>query len=350
VDFKNTSAALFGQLQWRLGDHLRVLPGLRLNYDRKDGQYAQTVYGGLETTNSALINVQRSVYAPAEYVADVDDTNISGQMTVSFAPSESVNAFATYATSFKSVGLNIAGGLPIVPATGLPDPSAAVVAPEDEEHFEIGLKTTPLPGVTANLSAYNTVVEDYQTTVFGGDPSALRGYLANAEKVRVRGIEFDGSALLGERVALNGTASYADGEHVDFTRAPASLEGTGGPQFVDISGTLLAGLSKWAFSLGGEYRHPLGRNREIAGGIDTSYRSSYSSSTTPSDYLRIDGYALVNARAGVRLGDWSVQLWSRNLLDKDYFEILNPVGGNTGVYVGFLGDPRTYGVTVKRTP
>jgi iron complex outermembrane receptor protein len=42
-----------------------------------------------------------------------------------------------------------------------------------------------------------------------------------------------------------------------------------------------------------------------------------------------------------------VSLWSRNLLDEDYFEMLNPVGGNTGIYVGFLGDPRTSGVSVR---
>lgn len=59
----------------------------------------------------------------------------------------------------------------------------------------------------------------------------------------------------------------------------------------------------------------------------------------------------MNGRVGLSWGsDWSVTIWSRNLLDKDYFEILNPVGGNTGIYVGFLGDPRTFGVTLKRVP
>ena len=350
VDMKNTSAALFGQLQWKITERLRVLPGLRLNYDRKEGSYDQSVYGGLQTSDPALIALQRSIYAPAAYDADVADTNLSGQLTVGYAVAPTVHTYATYATAFKSVGLNVAGGLPIRPLTGLPDPSAAVVRPEDERHVEVGVKTSPRPGITANVSAYNTDVKDYQTTVFGGDPSALRGYLANAEKVRVRGVEFDGSVRASEKLYFYGTAAFADGQNVVFTRAPAALEDTGGPQFVDISGSRLAGLSKWAFSLGGEYAHSVGAGKEIFSGVDTTYRSEFSSNPTPSDYLVIDGYSIVNARIGLRRSNgWSISVWARNLLDKNYYEMLQPVGGNTGIYVGFLGDPRTLGVTV-RTP
>ena len=348
VDFFNTSGAVFGQAQWQVTDRFRLLPGLRLNYDRKDGLYDQSVYGGLQTSNPSLISVQRSIYAPASNDADTEDTNLSGQLTAAYRLGQRINTYATYATSFKSVGLNIAGGLPIIPATGLPDASAAIVRPEDERHFEIGVKTSPFRGVTANFSAYDTAVKDYQTTVFGGDPSALRGYLANAEKVRVRGVEFDGMAQVHERFTLYGSASYADGKNVEFSKAPAAPEDTGGPQFVDISGSRLAGLSRWAYSLGGEYSQRIGGGREIVAGADTTYRSEFSSNPTPSDYLVIEGYGLVNVRIGFRpSARWSVSLWARNLLDKDYYEMLTGVGGNTGIWVGFLGDPRTFGVTLR---
>jgi iron complex outermembrane receptor protein len=348
VDFTNTSAALFGQLQWRVGDRVRILPGLRFNYDRKQGVYDQQIYGGLQTNEAVLVAAQRSIYSPTAYDANIADTNVSGQLTAGYAVSDRINAYATYATAFKSVGLNIAGGLPIIPSTGLPNPEAAVVRPEDERHIEVGVKASPKAGVTANFNFYNTGVRDYQTTVFGGDPGALRGYLANAEKVRVRGAEFEGSAQVNDRLAFRGTATFAEGKNVLFTRAPASLEGTGGPPFVDISGSDLAGLSRWAFSVGGDYGHPIGSDREIFGGFDASYRSSFSSNPTPSKHLVIPGYGVLNARIGLRTANgWSVSVWGRNLLDKDYFEMLNPVGGNTGLYVGFLGDPRSFGVTVR---
>src|SRR3546814_14571923 len=33
---KNTSAALFGQLSWKVTDQLTIQPGVRVNYDKKE--------------------------------------------------------------------------------------------------------------------------------------------------------------------------------------------------------------------------------------------------------------------------------------------------------------------------
>jgi iron complex outermembrane receptor protein len=44
-----------------------------------------------------------------------------------------------------------------------------------------------------------------------------------------------------------------------------------------------------------------------------------------------------------------VTLWGRNILNKDYFEQLLAAGGNAGHYAGVLGDPRTFGVTVRQS-
>ena len=38
---------------------------------------------------------------------------------------------------------------------------------------------------------------------------------------------------------------------------------------------------------------------------------------------------------------------SRNLLDKNYFEFLTAQPGNSGLYVGLPGDPRTIGLTLR---
>ena len=46
IGFTNTSAALFGKLTWHVDDRLSVSPGLRLNYDRKDGSYVSVVTNG----------------------------------------------------------------------------------------------------------------------------------------------------------------------------------------------------------------------------------------------------------------------------------------------------------------
>ncbi len=349
VEFGNVSAALFGQLAWSVTDRLRLLPGLRFNYDQKDVDFNQVVYGGLQTSDPALIALQRSIFAPQAYKTDVDDTNLSGQMTVAYKVAERVNAYATYATSFKSVGLNL-NGLP-TDALDRPVLSAATVKPEDVRHVEVGVKTAPFRGVTANLTAFHTGIKDFQAQVVNAGVGVLRGYLANAEKVRVRGVELDASARLSDRLALYGAAAYTDGIYVSFPDAPPPLEDTGGPPVKDISGSPLPGISNWAVSFGGEYVNPatvLGRTGEIFAGFDTSYRSEFSSSASASRYLVVDGYSLVNARVGFRWSDgWALFVWSRNLLDKDYFELLTAAPGNTGLYVGQPGDRRTVGLTLR---
>jgi len=349
VSFENVSAAVFGQVSWDVTDRLSLLPGLRFNYDQKEVSFDQRIYGGLQTDNPALIALQRSVLAPQAYDADVDDTNLSGQLTVAYKLAESVNAYATYATGFKSVGLNM-NGLP-TDALDRPVLSAATVRPEDERHIEVGIKTNPFTGVTANFTVYDTDIEDFQAQVVNAGVGVLRGYLANAEKVRVRGAEFDGNARVNRSLTFYGAVAYTDGKYISFPDAPPPLEDTGGPQVKDISGSVLPGLSKWALSVGGEYvnrRTIFGHATELFGALDTSYRSSFSSSASASRYLIVDGYGLLNARIGVRWSDgWSVSLWSRNLLDKNYYELLTAAPGNTGLYVGQPGDGRTVGVTLR---
>jgi iron complex outermembrane receptor protein len=346
---RTTSASAFGQLEWSLGARLRLLPGLRVNYDDKHVDFRTEVYGGLQTTDPALVALQRSILAPQAYRAGTDDTNLSGQLTAAYQAATPLNVFATYATSFKSIGLNLSG----VPtdAHGNPVLSAATVKPEDVRHIEVGLKTVPFRDATANLTLFNTDTRDYQANVVNAQVGVLRGYLANAERVRVRGVEFDGTARLNERISFYGASALTDATYASFPDAPPPLEDTGGPAVKDISGSRLPGISRWAHSFGGEYSNRatvLGRPGEFFGAVDGSYRSSFSSSASVSRYLMVDGYALLNARIGFRWHDgWMLSVWSRNVLNTDYYEFLSPAPGNSGLYVGLPGEPRTVGITLR---
>ncbi len=349
VQFENVSAALFAQVEWSVTDRLRLLPGIRVNYDEKSVVFDQQVYGGLQTTDPALIALQRSIFAPQSYTADVDDSNVSGQLTAAYRVAERVHAYGTVSTGFKSVGLNL-NGLP-TDALNRPILSAATVKPEDARHVEVGVKTEFVRGVTANVSAFQTGIRDFQAQVVNADVGVLRGYLANADKVRVRGVELDSQARLGRRLAIYSAAAWTDGIYESFPDAPPPLEDTGGPQVKDISGSPLPGISKWAVSIGGEHHTPatlFRRTGELFGAVDASYRSSFSSSASASQYLVVDDYTLVNARAGFRWADgWSLFVWSRNLLDRRYYELLTAAPGNTGLFVGQPGDGRSIGVTLR---
>lgn len=352
----HTSAALFGQVEWQVTDRLRVIPGLRFNWDEKNGHYIATTYGQLDTsaftpTLAAQVRaLELSVLSPQNYESSGSDDNISGNLTVAYDLADNVHAYATYATAFKTFGLNN-NGVPL-DAAGNVAVQLATVKPEDEKHIEIGLKTNPLPGVTANITAFQTSIDDYQVNVVNGQVGVLRGYLANAEKVVIRGVEFDGAAQIGDNFSLYGNLAWTDGKFDRFTGAPPALEDSGGAvQVVDASGTRLPGLSEWAGSIGGEYTLPgefTKRTGRYFVAVDASFRSDFSSSPTQSGYLNIDGYSLLNARAGFRGDDgWDLFFWGKNLLDEDYLEILSAGGSSSGYYSGLPGDPRTYGFTLR---
>lgn len=346
--FRNFSGAFYGQLDWTIAKKFSVLPGIRINYDQKFVDFKRETYGGLETDDADLQALKDKVYTDQEFTADIDDMNYSGQLTLAYRPASTVRFFGTYALSFKPVGLNL-GGLPT--EDGEPMVELAVVKPEEVQHMEFGMKSEPAKNTLLNLTVFHTTINNYQTNVQVAELNVVRGYLANAEKVRVQGVEFD-VAWRNDHVALNSAWSFTDGIYVSFTEAPVALEETGGElPNKDISGEVLPGISKWAGSASVEYFTDgllFYQKGEYFIGVDAYYRSEFSSSPTPSEYLMIDGYTLLNARIGFRTGKGiSMFVWSRNLLDAEYFEQLLPGAGNAGQFAGVLGDPRTFGATVR---
>ena len=356
----HTSTALFGQVEWEVTDKLRLLPGIRFNFDEKNGFYRATPYGQLDTTGlgltpaqiTALRNLEFSILQPLSYDTEGEDDNISYNFTAAYDVTDNINAYATYSTAFKTFGLNN-NGIPVDSQTP-PQPilSLAAIEPEETTHIEAGLKTQLLPGLVANLTAYNTTINDFQVSVVSNQAGTLRGYLANAEEVVVQGVELDTSWRATENLNLYANIAYTDAKYERFTQAPPALEDSGGAiGQVDASGTRLPGVSDWAASFGGEYVLPgafSGRQGEWFVGADGSYRSEFSSSATESDFLNIDGYSILNARLGFRGDDgWTAFVWARNALDEEYFEILNAGSASSGYYAGLLGDPRTYGVTLR---
>ncbi len=347
--FRNFSGALFAQADWAIAEKLVATLGLRLNYDQKEVDYQSTVSGGLATDDPALLALQRQVFAPLAFQADVEDWNLSGQLGLRYVFSPTMMAYSSYSNGFKPVGLNL-GGIPT--SDGEPELELAVIEPERVNHFEAGLKTQPLSGSVLNLTLFQTDIFDYQTTVRSAEIGVIRGYLANAEQVRTRGAELEASHS-SDHLRFTLSVSYTEGHYVKFTNAPVPLEetGSGGNELKDISGEVLPGISKWSMATGLEgfvEGRLFGQEGAFFAGADVFHRSGFSSNPTPSQYLNIDGYVLVNARLGFRTPRGvSLYVWSRNLGDKDYFEQLLPGGGNAGHYAGVLGDPRTYGMTLR---
>jgi iron complex outermembrane receptor protein len=385
INFDNTSFAVFGKLNWAVTDKFHIQPGLRLNYDKKSGFYDAVVsihnsqYDFVVTADNVTTRLnsltgaakttfqnQLNTLAPQRYNPHFSDWNVSGDVTLSYDFTPDIHAYATYARSFKSGGINLSG-LPL-DASSTPILASQTVKPEKVNHFEVGIKTQFADRrVTLNLAGFWDDIYDYQATVTNGQLGVIRGYLANAAKVRVRGIEWDSSFRPSDRARLYFNGAYTDAKYENFKDAPCPPELAGGttvaagqtpsapgtpaglsPAFCDISGQVLPGISKWALAFGGEVNVPVGSG-QVYLGYDGSYRTEFSSNPSPSAYTWIDGYSLSNFRLGYRHDDLNVFAWVRNAFDQHYFELLSVQSGSTGLIVGQPGDPRTYGVTLSKS-
>jgi iron complex outermembrane recepter protein len=370
---KSTSAALFGQLSWKVTDALTIQPGIRINYDEKSGFYQRRVLdaAGNDVTAqpaSAVRTARLGIYQAQISAPSVSDWNFSYDLNVNYKVADDILAYATYAKSFKTVGIN-QNGLP-ADAAGNPILSAGVIKPESVNHYEVGLKTQLWDRrATFNLAAFRTDIENYQATVTNGQLGVLRGYLANAGKVRSQGLEADFKIRPSDRFSAYVNAAYTDAKYARFVDAPCPPELAGGtvatagqtpsapgtaggisPANCDISGQRLPGVSKWAFSYGAEVNTPLtllSTEGQLYVGFDGNYRSDFSSNPSPSIYTNIEGYALTNYRVGFRSDNFDIYGWVRNLFDVNYFELLQVAPSNVGLIAGQPGDPRTFGGTIK---
>ena len=372
---KATSAALFGQASYKLTDALTIQPGLRLNYDKKSGFYQRVVTTGAGAIltcpqpTGSVGAAQCGIFSPQTSAPSDSDWNFTYDVNVNYKIARDILVYATYAKSFKTFGINQNG----LPTDAAGNPIQSDIKPESVNHFEAGIKTQFWDRrATFNLSAFHTDIKNYQATVTNGQLGVLRGYLANAGKVRSQGIEADFSIRPSARFNAYANGAYTDAKYVKFVDAPCPPELAGGttvtgtqtpsapgtpgglsPANCDISGQRLPGVSKWAFSYGAEYDLPAtigGLDGQVYLGVDGNYRSSFSSNPSESIYTNVKGYALTNFRLGYRTEEgFDIFGWVRNAFDVNYFDLLQTAPSNVGLIAGQPGDPRTWGGTIKTT-
>jgi iron complex outermembrane recepter protein len=374
--FRMKSYAAFGEVNYKFTDRLIGTVGLRYTYEDKNGSYSTTVSGGAPTTpGSVQDNAKLSLFRPQSYRASDNGGNPSGRVNLSYQFADNIMGYGSFAYGYKSGGLNMSG-LPL-DASNNPALATAVIKDETNTTWEAGLKTSWWEGrSTLNLAAYRTEVRNYQANVTSSvETAALRTYPSNIPKVRVQGVEGDFAALLFKGFTLRASFAYANGKYTDYPKGPCPLEwqnpnAAGGCQPLNapanlaiktsnprgnpttpgayvLTGLPLAGLSKWAGSLGADYEWPFGTSALLAH-VDVSARSDYNSDTTNSIYTRIAGYAVTNASIGYRFDDhWEVDVFARNLFNRDYITALTIQTGNSGLILGQPSDPRMVGVTLR---
>ena len=309
-----------------------VTLGLRYTADHVNGQ-------GTNTINLAGVGS-----FPVE--PDFKDTQVFKKLTykvvVDHKFTRDVMAYASISRGYKSGTFNT---LPL----DLPPVKAETV-----DSYEIGIKTQLFDRrLQFNAAIFQNDIKNPQVQIIRN----LLVALANAQKARVRGAEFNANAVLGGGLSARLGVTYLDAKYVKFTDAPFNLPvvdpATGLPAppyglFVapgDASGNTLARVPKWRLTGGLNYDQQTSAGRFT---LDTNLAYTGRFAFDADNIIHQRAYLLVNADLTYHLPDndrWSLRLWVANLTDKKYYVQETPVNSGNG-NLSAPGAPRTFGVEV----
>lgn len=354
---KTNSYAAFGQGTYHFDEELSLTGGLRYTWEKKTASFIRTNSGGADISGYSpleqiYINAVRNGVAPtaagaAEFTQEHSEGALSGGVSLNYKFTEDLLGYVSFNRGYKSGGINVAY---INPA----NPNAKrVLDPETANSYEIGFKTQWFDNrLRFNTALFWEDIKNYQSTSAWYNGTTTVSYLANVGKVRSRGVEIDAQAVPIEGLTLTAAGAFTDAKYLSFDNAPCPPEDSY-LNTCNASGKQVPGAPRWAGFVGAQYEWPVGDlfaqgvNAYVSG--DYNYKSSAQSGT--SAYTWVGAYGLANLRIGARLDDRSldISLWANNLFDEEYYTAIGVLPFNEGATAGFLGDPRTIGVTLRTT-
>ena len=281
----------------------------------------------------------------------VEDDQITYSLQLGYDLTDSISTYFTYATGWKAAAVNLSSDTrPPSSFIG----NAAIgreAAPEDVTLYELGIKAS-FDGGFINIAVFDQTIEGFQSNLFVGTAFVL----ANAGEQSVRGFEVDSSFNFWDPLRLDFGLTYLDPEYDSFVNAPctsfvgsAPPECTAGATSFDASGFRPAGISPWSISTAATYTTPLGDNKE--GYVRAEYQWESETQVVENVPTSIASREVNNLNISVGVNwenGFEVQGFIRNALNDDWLLSAFPTVAQAGSFSGYLNEPRTYGVTVRK--
>jgi iron complex outermembrane recepter protein len=295
------------------------------------------------------------------------DDEITYTAQVGYKANEDLLLYAGYSHGFKSGGFNLD------PMSATLQNSAAVltglqtgtaVAPvyaepdfksEKVDQIEIGAKATLFGSIKANLALFDMKMSDFQVLEFTG----VQFLTFNVHSARSTGAELELFGKLSDNISANVSATYANSRYPKDCNtgvAAAALASvnrlcgstlTNAPKFAGVVGLTYEGQvndAGWGLLVNGNINYS-DRRRTSTINLDTNNLPN------PLDYQ--DAYFKMNARIGLTTPNEQLtfELWGTNLNNEITRGITanTPLRGGAGTRsrIGFVEEPRMYGMTVR---
>ena len=272
---------------------------------------------------------------------DMSEGEWSGTLKAAYRWNDHVMTYASAARGYKGGGFNLDR---VQSNTGLSSGVSGIVPVDDTsfpaefvDSYELGAKTTWLGGnLLLNATLFHQTYSDFQLNSFLGTSFVVR----SIPTVTSRGFDAE---LLYQRGGLfvQGGLTYAKTEYGDDLLPD--------PDLVLLPGSTASFAPEWSATGSVGYEFDLGKNLVARMHVGAKYMSEYNTGSDLDPQKLQSGYTTVNARASIggRDGHWAVELWAQNLTDAEYMQVAFDAPLQTGSWNAFLGQPRTYGVTLR---
>ncbi len=307
-DTENT--ALYGQLDSALTEKLTLISGLRVEYWEAD------------YLDSNGISV------------DSNEVLYGGKLGLNYQFTPEHLAYTSLSRGYKAGGVNTDGRLPN---------SALNFDTEYLWNLEAGFKSSWLENtLNTNISVFYAQRKDQQVqssllTVRPDLSTEFVGYLTNAAEGKNMGVEAEVDWLVTSDWRL----------YASLGLLRATFEEYDDPDGIDVSGRDQAHAPKYQFAAGTEYF--IGQHWTVRANVEGKDGFYFSDRHN----AKAKSYALVNASIEYAIESWRINLWGRNLFDKDYaVRGFGSFGNNPGN--GYItetytqqGEPRVVGLTLS---
>ena len=291
---------------------------------------------------------------PQTFSEDFEDDELIYTGKIGYEVTPDISTYASFTHGYKSGGFNL-DSTAAIPVGGVSDPS---FESEEVDAFEVGLKSKLFDNrVTFNVAAFYEDFTNFQVLEFTG----AQFQTFNVPTAESKGVEIEAQAQATDNLSLNGGLTVLDASYPDDcagTDQPLRVQNlcgfdlTNAPNIVGLLGATYDGTLSptMDFFLNGQLRYEDDRRTSTQGRLVPTTTAELGN--TPLNPLDVqESTVKINLRAGIGNEDsgWGLEAWANNVTD----EVTRGVTFNTVLRgtsrSAFIQEPRTYGVTARKT-
>jgi iron complex outermembrane receptor protein len=313
---RNIGLAGYGQLNYSLTGRWELIAGLRYDYEHRS----------LNVEEEYQPDGQPAIVSAPDTAAALHFGALSPKAGIKYAINAHSHVYSTYSRGYRPGGLTQL-------STDPTQPPLYPYQPEYSNNIEIGIKNDWWNDrLQLNVTAFLTHVNDAQvpTLIL---PSAIT-VTRNTGKLTSKGLEAEALLSPVKGLQIDYSFGYTDAEYRRLSLSNNGAE-------VDLAGKKQIFTPDLTSFLSPQYSILLDARQEVRLVVRGEWHYLGRQYFDLENTISQSPYSLINARAGVSCRHLAVFFWIRNLTDNKHIEYAYDFGAV------HLGDPRTYGVTVR---